>query len=83
VGNRRNVKLIRQSEAGSQVVLIDLTDPDLLKSNYYYLTPGDVLYVEPFKARAKRTNLELLTVVFSGLTTAILVLSYMDQNNNN
>ena len=83
VGNRRNVKLIRQSEAGSQVVLLDLTDPNLLKSNYYYLMPGDVLYVEPFRARAKRTNLELLTVVFSGLTTAILVLSYMDQNNNN
>jgi polysaccharide export outer membrane protein len=81
VGNRQHLKLIRQVDTGSQVVLLDLTDPNLLKSNYYYLMPGDVLYVEPFKARSKRTNLELLTVVFSGLTTAVLILSYIDSNN--
>lgn len=80
VGNRKNIKLIRQTETGSQVTLLDLTDPDLLKSSHYYMMPGDVLYVEPFKARSKRTNLELLTVVFSGLTTAVLILSYIDQN---
>jgi polysaccharide export outer membrane protein len=81
VGNRQHIKLIRQLESGSQVVLLDLTDPNLLKSDHYYLTPGDVLYVEPFKARSKRTNLELLTVVFSGLTTAVLILSYINANN--
>jgi polysaccharide export outer membrane protein len=81
VGNRQHIKLIRQLESGSQVVLLDLTDPNLLKSDHYYLTPGDVLYVEPFKARSKRTNLELLTVVFSGLTTAVLILSYIKANN--
>jgi polysaccharide biosynthesis/export protein len=79
-GNRENVKLIRQTPAGSEVIFLDLTDSSLLKSEYFFLTPGDVLYVEPFKARSKRTNLELLSVVFSGLTTGVLIFSYINSN---
>src|SRR3990170_3487995 len=37
VGSRKNVKLIRQVPKGSEVVLLDLTDPRLLKSKYFYL----------------------------------------------
>lgn len=80
VGNRRDIKLIRQTPNGSEVILLDLTDPDLLKSNYFYLMPNDVLYVEPFEVRSRRTNLELLGVVFSAATTAILILNYVDNN---
>jgi len=76
-GSRKNVKLIRQRPSGSEVILLDLTDPNLLKSEYYFLKPGDVIYVEPLKARSKRSNLEVLSVVFSALTTGILILSYV------
>jgi polysaccharide export outer membrane protein len=77
-GNRRNVKLIRQRPTGSEVILLDLTDPNLLKSEYFFLKPADVLYIEPLRARSKRSNLEVLSVVFSALTTGILVLSYVN-----
>lgn len=80
--NRRKVKLIRQTPTGSEVILLNLNDPDLLKSKYYYLKPNDVLYVEPFRANTGRSNAQLLTLVFSGLTTAILILNYIDDNNN-
>jgi polysaccharide export outer membrane protein len=76
-GSRKNVKLIRQRPSGSEVILLDLTDPNLLKSEYFFLKPGDVIYVEPLKARSKRSNLEVLSVVFSALTTGILILSYV------
>lgn len=79
-GSRDNVKLIRQIPAGSKVVLLDLRDPNLLKSEYFYLHPGDVVYVEPMKTRTKRTNFEVLTVVFSAVTTAVLILSYVNNN---
>ena len=79
-GNRKNVKLIRQVPRGSEVVLLDLRDPNLLKSKYFFLMPNDVVYVEPFKARNKRLNLENLTLLFSALTTAILILNYLDTN---
>lgn len=76
--SRKNVKLIRQGPASSEVILMDLTDPNLLKSEYFFLMPSDVLYVEPLRARSKKTNLEILSVVFSGLTTAVLIFSYVN-----
>jgi len=79
-GSRKNLKLIRQVPRGSEVVVLDLKDANLLKSKYFYLMPNDVLYVEPLKARSKRSNLENLTLLFSALTTAILILNYIDNN---
>ena len=76
-GSRTNVKLIRQTPKGSEVVLLDLTDPGLLHSKYYYLLPNDALYVEPMKARTARGNANNLGLVFSGLSTIILLLSFI------
>lgn len=77
--NREKVKLIRQTPQGSKVIFLDLTDSKLLSSEYFFLMPNDVLYIEPFRARANRTNLEVLGVVFAGLTTGVLILSYISQ----
>jgi len=77
-GNRRNIKLLRQKASATEVVLIDLTNPNLLRSEYFFLKPGDVLYVEPLKARSKRSNLELLSVVFAAMTTGVLIFSYVN-----
>ncbi len=79
-GSRTNVKLIRQTAKGSEVVLLDLTDPDLLRSKYYYLLPNDALYVEPLKARTSRGNASNLGLVFAGLSTVILLLSFIKTN---
>ena len=79
-GNRKNVKLIRPVPEGSEVTILDITDPDLLKSPYFFLMPNDVLYVEPLRARSNRSNLEVWGVIFSAATTAILVLSYINSN---
>lgn len=78
--SRKNVKLIRTVPKGTEVVLLDLKDPNLLKSKYFYLMPNDVVYVEPLRARSKRSNLENLTLLFSAITTAILILNYIDNN---
>lgn len=79
-GNRKNIKLIRPVSGGSEVTLLDITDPHLLRSPYFFLMPNDVLYVEPLRARSNRSNLEVWGVLFSAATTAILVLSYIETN---
>ena len=79
-GNRTNVKLIRPTPKGSEVVLLDLTDSNLLRSKYYYLLPNDALYVEPLKARTNRGNANNLGLVFGGLSTIILLLSFIKAN---
>ncbi|WP_188811779.1 polysaccharide biosynthesis/export family protein [Hymenobacter cavernae] len=76
-GNRRNVKLIRQTSKGSEVVLLDLTDPKLLESPYYYLRPNDALYVEPLRARTARGNATNLALIFSGISAVVLLLNFV------
>jgi polysaccharide export outer membrane protein len=82
VGNRQNVKLIRQTPGGSEVVLLDLTDANLLKSPYFFMMPGDVVYVAPLRARSSRSNLELATLLFSAATTTVLIMSYIGSQSN-
>ena len=76
-GNRENVKLVRQTAKGSEVVLLNLTDPNLLQSPYYYLSPNDALYVEPLKARTARANANNLGLVFAGISAIVLLVSYL------
>lgn len=45
-GNRKSVKLIREMPEGKHIAEIDLTDPELIGSPYYYILPHDVIYVE-------------------------------------
>ncbi|MFD2245446.1 polysaccharide biosynthesis/export family protein [Pontibacter ruber] len=80
-GSRQNVKLIRQKPEGSEVVLLDLTDPKIVQSPYYYLMPGDVLYVEPSKKQVRRDNLvglSVATVALTAISTAVLLLNYFE-----
>ncbi|WKN30483.1 polysaccharide biosynthesis/export family protein [Porifericola rhodea] len=74
-GSRDEVKLIRQTNDGSEVILLDLRDAGLMNSKYFFLLPNDVLYVEPSKEQVKRANLEPLGVVFSALTTLALFIN--------
>jgi polysaccharide biosynthesis/export protein len=45
-GNRQNVKLIREFPDGKHIVSLDLTDPQVIFSPYYYVLPHDIVYVE-------------------------------------
>ncbi len=78
-GNRKNIKLLRETPRGTKVVSIDLTDDDLLTSEYYYILPNDVIVVEPGKFRVYETRivpwLNQATFAASLLSTAFLVLN--------
>ncbi|MBX2842686.1 MAG: polysaccharide biosynthesis/export family protein [Flammeovirgaceae bacterium] len=84
-GDRTNLKLIRQTTKGVEVILIDLTDTHTLRSDYYYLQPNDVIYVQPLESVTKRSNLPVYTAVFAGITAIALVanviISFQNQNN--
>lgn len=71
-GNRRQVKLIRETDQGTVIIPLDLTRTDLIESDYYFLRPDDVIYIEPVKARSfqlNKSNVELVTGI---LTTVLL-----------
>ena len=45
------VRIIRQTDNGSEVVTVDMGQADILSSPYYYLKPNDIIYVEPLKIK--------------------------------
>ncbi len=84
-GNRENITLIRQTGQGNEAILLNLKDPGLLASPYYYLQPNDALYVQPLQAKAIRNNVNtfgILSVLFTGLSTGVLILNYVNNNRN-
>ncbi|HZH73643.1 MAG TPA: polysaccharide biosynthesis/export family protein [Mariniphaga sp.] len=45
-GNRQTVKLIRELPEGKHIAELNLTDPNLIASPFYYVLPHDIVYVE-------------------------------------
>ena len=76
-GNRKNITLIRQTNQGSIVNYIDLTDKKLLQSEYYFLMPGDIIYVQPMRAKSLGLRTFPFATLLSTITTLILVLNYI------
>ncbi len=75
--NRAKVKLIRQTKTGTEIHQLDLTNQEILESDYYYLMPNDVIYVEPLKGKQFTFANFPYTVVFSAISTLILMLNYI------
>ncbi|MCU4157318.1 polysaccharide biosynthesis/export family protein [Carboxylicivirga sp. A043] len=50
-GKQRKMKLVRQLPDGPVTYQIDLTDKNIVNSEYYYIYPNDMLYVRPMKAK--------------------------------
>ena len=47
----KQVKIIRQTDNGSEIATVDMGSADILSSPYYYLKPNDIVYVEPLKIK--------------------------------
>ena len=75
IANRQNVKLIRQTDDGAEVILIDLTNADLMKSKYYYLLPNDQIYVEPSIQQVRRANFQPVGLILSGVGTLVTIIN--------
>ncbi len=72
-GNRRKVKLIRRIDQKSKTVMLDLYKPDFINTEFYFVQPNDILYVEPIKAKAKDVGAQSVGIVLSIISTAALL----------
>ena len=48
---RKAVRIVRQTDNGSEIITVDMGKADILSSPYYYLKPNDIVYVEPLKLK--------------------------------
>jgi polysaccharide export outer membrane protein len=55
-GKRDNIMLIREAaDGGKSVHRLNILDPSIMKSPYFYLQQNDVIYVEPNQTLINRT----------------------------
>jgi len=78
--DKTHVTLMRQSDRGVQAIYVDLSSADVLRSEYYYLLPNDIVYVPTLRARAGRMNLDLFVILLSAISTAAVVFTVIQNN---
>lgn len=76
---RDNIKIFRQYPNSRKVKTIDLTSTEWMNTEFYYINPNDLIYVEPNNPQIKSagfiTNVGTLLSVFSILlSTTVLLL---------
>ena len=72
-GNLQNVKIIRTCNNKSTIYFFDLTEREILDSDFYYLQNQDLVYIEPHKfAALKKSQSQIL---FSGISTFAILLN--------
>ena len=68
---KENVKIIRQTDNGSEIIIVDMGAADILTSPYYYLKPNDIIYVEPLKIKQWGFTTFPYSTVISVVTLAV------------
>lgn len=81
-GKKHNVLLIREEEGKRIINRINLNDEKFLSSEFYYLKPNDVVYVEPNERKIKNANRnqQLLPTILSALSIVAIVITNLFRN---
>lgn len=77
-GNREEVMLIRNIKGKEKTILLDLTNRSVLQSPFFYLQPGDIVYVQPNRG-AKTTGFATIPwgTIFSAVSSTILIINFV------
>jgi polysaccharide export outer membrane protein len=74
-GNRKNILVIRENNGVKEFGRVDLTDPAIFASPYYYLRQNDMIYVEPNAAKQKNARYsqgqQFTISIFSAVVSAL------------
>ncbi len=79
---RDNVMLVREEKGEKIFIRLDINNSDLVSSPYFYLKSGDVIYVEPNKAKAKIASVDptrdkYIGYILSSITLLISVVNFI------
>lgn len=75
-GNRQKVQLIRPTKYGPSVREFTLRDRSILNSEYYYIMPNDIIFVQPLKLRTFQMNSSVFSVILSSVTTLLTIIVF-------
>lgn len=71
-GKRDNILVVRESNGTKTSKYLDITNPEFLNSDYYYLQQHDIVYVEPNKAQRQGASFNRNTTVYISIASLLL-----------
>lgn len=74
-GNKTEVILTRNEDGKNIRIPLDLSQSQILASEFYYVRPNDIIYVKPMPKKFWNMRQFPYSVILSTITTAILVYS--------
>lgn len=74
-GNRREIILTRSEGDTNRLITLDLTNPGILSSEYYYIRPNDIIYVKPSRKKFWSMQQIPFSVLLSTITTSLFIYS--------
>lgn len=76
-GKRENILLVREENGVRMTRRININSSDFLNSDFYYLKPNDLLYIEPNKERVdlalSQRRQQVIPLVLTGVSLLFLV----------
>ncbi|WP_128763394.1 polysaccharide biosynthesis/export family protein [Leeuwenhoekiella aestuarii] len=73
-GKRKNIKVLREEGEKMIQMSLDLTDPGIVESPYYYLRQNDIVYVEPNKPQRQAANYNRNASVYISVASVLVSL---------
>lgn len=74
-GKKKKIQLLRQLPDGPVTYTVDLTDKNIVNSEYYYIYPNDLLYVRPMRAKQFGIGESFSLGIITGLLALYITLN--------
>lgn len=72
-GDKQKIILIREARNKINYHYIDLTDKNIVSSEFYYIIPNDVIVVKPINAKFRNLSLVNVPIFLTTITTLITI----------
>ncbi len=74
-GDRSKIRIIRETNRGTQVKFFDVRSVDIIHSEFYYVEPNDVIYIQDMNEQffSVTSFASLLSTVFATLSFGIFI----------
>jgi polysaccharide export outer membrane protein len=73
---RQKVMLIRPSSYGPIIKEFSLKDRGILRSEYFYVMPNDIIYAQPMKGKTFEMNSFIFSIILSSIGTIFTILLF-------
>jgi len=75
-GNREKIMVLRKSQ-DNKVEYLDITNINVINTEFFKLKPNDVIYIEPTVAKSLGFKEFPFAILFSGITTLLVLINFL------